>query len=79
MNTLEHVRTLVGELAQAPVPLDPGASLFDAGVIDSFGVMDLVGRLEQAFGIQVPDAEMIPSRFETLEKIAAYVDRKRGA
>lgn len=79
MNTLEQVRSLVGELAQAPVPADPGASLFEAGVIDSFGVMDLVARLEQAFAIKVPDAEMIPSRFETLDKIAAYVDRKRGA
>ena len=79
MNTLDQVRTIVGELAQAHIPADAGASLFDAGVIDSFGVMDLVGRLEQAFGIKVPDAEMIPTRFETLTKIAAYVDTKRGA
>lgn len=78
MSTLEDIRSLVGELAQAPVPADPEASLFEAGVIDSFGVMDLVGKLEAAFGIQVPDADMLPRKFETLARIAAYVDARRG-
>lgn len=78
MSTLDDIRSLVGELAQAPVPEDPEASLFEAGVIDSFGVMDLVGKLEAAFGIQVPDADMLPRKFETLARIAAYVDARRG-
>ncbi len=78
MSTLDDIRSLVGELAQAPVPADPEASLFEAGVIDSFGVMDLVGKLEAAFGIQVPDADMLPRKFETLARIAAYVDARRG-
>ena len=78
MSTLDDIRSLVGELAQAPVPADPDASLFEAGVIDSFGVMDLVGKLEAAFGIQVPDADMLPRKFETLARIAAYVDTRRG-
>ena len=78
MSTLDDIRSLVGELAQAPVPADPDASLFEAGVIDSFGVMDLVGKLEVAFGIQVPDADMLPRKFETLARIAAYVDTRRG-
>ena len=78
MSTLDDIRSLVGELAQAPVPADPDASLFEAGVIDSFGVMDLVGKLEVAFGIQVPDADMLPRKFETLARIVAYVDTRRG-
>jgi acyl carrier protein len=78
MSTLDDIRTLVGELAQAPVPADPEASLFEAGVIDSFGVMDLVEKLEATFGIQVPDSEMVPRKFETLAKIAAYVDARRS-
>lgn len=78
MSTLEDIRALVGSLAQAPLPSDPDASLFEAGVIDSFGVMDLVARLEAAFAIQVPDADMVPRKFETLTRIAAYVDTRRG-
>lgn len=78
MSTLDDIRALVGTLAQAPVPGDADASLFEAGVIDSFGVMDLVARLEAAFGIQVPDADMLPRKFETLARIAAYVDARRS-
>ncbi len=78
MSTLDDIRSLVGELAQAPIPEDPGASLFEAGVIDSFGIMDLVERLEAAFGIKVPDGDMMPRTFESLARIAAYVDARRG-
>jgi acyl carrier protein len=78
MSTLDDIRALVGTLAQAPVPEDAEASLFEAGVIDSFGVMDLVARLEAACGIQVPDADMLPRKFESLAKIAAYVDARRS-
>ena len=78
MSTLDDIRALVGSLAQSPVPEDPEDSLFDAGVIDSFAVMDLVARLESSFGIQVPDSDMLPRKFETLAKIAAYVDARRG-
>jgi acyl carrier protein len=78
MATLDHIRILVESLAQAPLPEDPDESLFDAGVIDSFGVMDLVEKLEARFGFQVPDSEMAPRKFETLAKIAAFVDARRG-
>jgi acyl carrier protein len=78
MTTLEDIRSLVASLAQAPLPEDPDESLFDAGVIDSFGVMDLVGKLEGRYGFQVADAEMVPRKFETLAKIAAFVDARRG-
>ncbi len=78
MSQLDDIRALVGTLAQAPVPADIDASLFEAGVIDSFGVMDLVAQLEAAFGIQVPDADMVPRKFETLARIAAYVDARKG-
>ena len=76
---MEQIRALLTALAQAPLPADPTASLFENGVIDSFGVMELVDRLERMFGIKVPRADMLPRRFESLEKIAAYVEARRGA
>ena len=79
MPTIESIRTIVQELAQAPIPADPNCSLFDAGVIDSFGVMDLVERLETAFSIQIPDGDMVPRRFESLAKITAYLTQRQSA
>ena len=79
MPTLESVKTILQELAQAPIPEDPDSSLFEAGVIDSFGVMDLVERLEAEFGIKIPDQDMVPRRFESLSKIVTQVEQHRGA
>jgi acyl carrier protein len=78
MTVLDTVRSTVASVARVPVPPDPSASLFDGGVIDSFGVIDLVARLEEAFGIKVPDQDMVPRKFETLEKITAYVESRRN-
>ena len=58
--------------ALAPLPEDEGASLFDLGVIDSFGLMDVVARLEGAFGVKVPESQLLPKTFETITKIRAY-------
>ncbi len=68
----ETVRTVLQPLARAPIPDDADASLFELGVLDSFGLVDAVARLESAFGVKVPDAELTPRRFETLAKIAVY-------
>jgi D-alanine--poly(phosphoribitol) ligase subunit 2 len=78
MSHADEIRALVAAIARAPLPEDPEASLFEAGVIDSFGVVELVARLEEAFGIQVPDADLVPRKFETLARIAAYVDARRS-
>ena len=52
-------------------------SLFDAGVLDSFTLTDLAAQLEENFGITIPDADLTPRKFETIEKIAAYVSAKQ--
>lgn len=78
MSTMDAVRKIVAEIAQAPLPDDEDASLLDAGLIDSFGIILLAGHLESAFGIKVSDGEMIPRRFETLAKIAAFVDGRKA-
>ena len=70
--TEKTIRTALEPLARAPIPEDADASLFELGVLDSFGLMDAVARLEEAFGVKVPDAELTPRRFETIAKIERY-------
>ncbi len=69
----QKIRTVLQPLAKAPLPADADASLFELGVLDSFGLMDAVARLEDAFGVKVPDADLTPRRFETLAKIERYL------
>ena len=52
------------------------ASLLDAGIIDSTGVLELVCFLETTFGIQVADEDMLPENLDSIRAIASYVDRK---
>ncbi len=68
----EKIRRTLEPLARTPIPDDADASLFELGVLDSFGLMDAVARLEEAFGVKVPDADLTPRRFETLAKIETY-------
>ena len=48
-------------------------------VLDSTGFLELIGHLEESYGIKVLDDEMVPENLDSLESIAAYVDRKRSA
>ena len=35
----------------------PDESLFDSGLLDSFGSPDLIAAMEKEFGIEVPDSD----------------------
>jgi acyl carrier protein len=61
------------------VPLPgPAQDLFKAGALNSFGLVDLVTLLEQACGIKIPDSDVNPEKFRTLEIIDRYVREHRG-
>ena len=55
------------------------ASLLEAGIIDSTGVLELVCFLETTFGIQVADEDMLPENLDSIRAIASYVTRKLNA
>ena len=59
--------------------LTQDASLLDAGIIDSTGVLELVCFLETTFGIEVQDDEMLPENLDSIRAIANYVGRKLGS
>ena len=54
-------------------------SLLEAGLIDSTGVLELVGYLEESLGIQIDDAEIVPENLDSIDSIVAYVERKRAS
>jgi acyl carrier protein len=60
-----------------PASLDERASLLEHGIIDSTGVLEVIAFIEETFGITVDDSEMLPENLDSLERIAAFVTRKR--
>jgi acyl carrier protein len=47
--------------------------LFDSGIIDSFALADLVSALEKEFSVSVPDSDLNPRKFDTIERIESYL------
>jgi acyl carrier protein len=78
--TAELETFIVEEIAmgQGPQSLAPDDDLLASGLIDSLGVTQLVGFLEERFGIAVTDADLVPGNFQSLAQIEAYVGRRRA-
>jgi acyl carrier protein len=55
----------------------PDESLFDSGMLDSFTLVDLASELESKFGVEIPDSDLNPRKFDTIERIDAYLTAKR--
>lgn len=60
-----------------PDQLSDEVSLIQKGIVDSTGLLELVGFLEHDLGITVADEDIVPENFDTLSRLVAYVDRKR--
>lgn len=61
------------------IVLDDDFHLIQEGVVDSLGIMRLVGFLEETFAIQVRPEDVVVDNFGTIKAIEAFVDGKRGA
>lgn len=80
MQVKEQVRTFVRSNFYVPdsVVLSDEASLLSQGIIDSTGVLELVGFIEDAFGISVDDNEMVPQNLDSVQSISTFIDRKKA-
>lgn len=66
---------IVDELLDEPFRGDDPLA---AGAVDSLGIEQLIGHLEEAFGIVLDDEELVFENFESLPTLAALVESKRG-
>jgi acyl carrier protein len=46
------------------------------GIVDSLGILEVVAFLEQEWQVTVSDEELLPENFQSIESLAAYVQRK---
>jgi acyl carrier protein len=71
---------ILSELTQGRgiTEIDPNENLLSKGIVDSHGVMELVGFLEERYGISVADEDLSPENFESVANIGAFVERKQN-
>ncbi|MDF2916932.1 acyl carrier protein [Microbacterium sp. I2] len=81
--TIDAVRDVLIEtleLQQSPEELTSETPLFGSlPELDSFGVVALVGALEDRFDITIDDDEFGADLFETISTLTEFVDSKRSA
>jgi len=56
-----------------------GDSFLERGILDSTGVLELVGHIEQQYAIRVEADEITPENLDSLEKLVAFITRKKAA
>jgi acyl carrier protein len=81
MKTQARVRDFIFEELNwngEPAKLTDDYPLLENRVLDSLGIFTLVSYLEDEFGIEVADQELVPDNFGTIRKISELVDGKRS-
>lgn len=58
--------------------LDFDTDFFEAGIIDSTGIIELVSFIEETYNISVEDEELTRINFSTINNIVKYVQAKIG-
>jgi acyl carrier protein len=51
-------------------------SFLDNGIIDSTGILELVGFLHERFGVDVEDQELVPENLDSIDRLVTYVQVK---
>ncbi len=54
-------------------------SFIEKGIIDSTGILEVIFFLEETFSLAVEDDEMVPENFDSVNNIAAFVNKKTAA
>ena len=62
-----------------PSALANDASFLEQGIIDSTGILEVIAFLEEEFGIDVLDEEMIPENLDSIDNLVAFIARKQAA
>ena len=58
---------------RAGTKIDPTTPLFTSGLIDSFGVLELIAFLEETFKVDINPARHQISEFDTVARIESLV------
>ncbi len=74
-------RFIVGSFlfGEEPDWLKDDSSLLETGVIDSTGVLELIGFVEREFGVVVGDNEVRPENLDSIRNLGKYLAGKRDA
>jgi acyl carrier protein len=75
----EEIKTFIAETSFTdPKEIKDDTMLFEEGIFDSMGLLNLISFLEENYGVQTDDTDLVEENFQNLNAIEDYVARKKG-
>ncbi len=78
VNEREQLRRFICDTFFVDDDFADDESLTRTGTVDSLGMMQLVAYVGERINARVPNRDLTPRNFDTVNAIVAYVERKRG-
>ena len=66
-------------LGQPEETLAEDSSFLENGIIDSTGILELIGFVERTFDLHMEDDDLVPANLDSLRKLTLFIERKRAA
>lgn len=76
METISQIAGFIRELTKES-ELDYGENLFETGVLSSLDVLELVGFVEETFGISVSSEDLTVENFGSINSLSSFVEGAR--
>jgi len=70
--------TVNGKINRAKLLEDRDLNLFEAGLLDSLGVIELLVGIEEQLGIRIEPTEVERKEIDTTNKVLAYISQRTG-
>ncbi len=58
--------------------LEDSDSFLEKGIIDSTGILELIAYLEEKYGIEIKDEEIVPENLDCIKSIVNFIRGKRN-
>lgn len=76
---MKYIEELTNYLNDELLPgkdIDAGTALVSTGLLDSFGMLDLIFFIKEKLGVEIEDFEIADNNIDTVEELAAYLESK---
>jgi acyl carrier protein len=79
---VEHLKHLIVDrldVKLGPADIDERTPLFEGGMeLDSFAIVELITLIEQSYGFEFCDGDLLPEHFLNLRAVADLVRQRTG-
>ncbi|MBV7340139.1 acyl carrier protein [Chloroflexi bacterium TSY] len=73
----DRIATLILENVHMEVPTHE-TDLIETGILDSFGLVELIYQFEEEFGVPVPIHEIDFENFRSVTQMARFIEQRTG-